>query len=82
MLLCDQCEREFHVDCIEQHFGQRLQRVPEGQWFCSPACTRVHEGLRKAVFMGKHAGGKIESGYSWQVSSQEKCYPRKPAAER
>jgi len=80
MLLCDQCEREFHVDCIEQHFGQHLTRVPEGQWFCSPACTRVHDGLQKAVFMGKHAGGKIESGYSWQVIrvDPQRAKPNKP----
>jgi len=51
MLLCDQCEREFHVDCIQSRFGQNLKKVPEGQWFCSPACTRWVAPYPEASFL-------------------------------
>jgi hypothetical protein len=37
---------------------------------------RIHDGLSKTVFMGKHAGGKIENGYSWQVNSYPSAFSR------
>jgi hypothetical protein len=35
MLLCDVCDRGFHIQCI----GMRRQRPPAGDWYCS-ACPR------------------------------------------
>ena len=36
ILLCDQCEREFHVGCLPQP----LTQVPQGRWYCSGECER------------------------------------------
>lgn len=30
VILCDQCEREFHVGCLRQHMGINLEGLPEG----------------------------------------------------
>ena len=30
VILCDQCEREFHVGCLRQHMGIHLEELPEG----------------------------------------------------
>lgn len=38
MLLCDQCEREYHVDCLQRFRTLTLDAVPQGKWFCSPTC--------------------------------------------
>ena len=35
VILCDQCEREFHVGCLRQHMGINLEELPEGELFFS-----------------------------------------------
>ena len=31
VILCDQCEREFHVGCLRQHMNINLEELPEGE---------------------------------------------------
>lgn len=49
VLLCDQCEREFHVGCLQDHGMQDLKELPEGKWFCCSGCNRINSVLQQLV---------------------------------
>ncbi|XP_078427656.1 uncharacterized protein LOC144700125 [Wolffia australiana] len=49
VLLCDQCEREFHVGCLKEHGMGDFKELPEGTWFCSPDCNRIHTALQRLL---------------------------------
>ena len=53
IIICDQCEREFHVDCLAASGRARLAGLPEGLWFCSPECHRISGSLRRVVAAGE-----------------------------
>jgi len=53
MMLCDQCEREFHVGCMSAAGMATLEGLPEGDWFCSAGCGKIHGILRKHVIAGQ-----------------------------
>ncbi|XP_077220691.1 uncharacterized protein LOC143854550 [Tasmannia lanceolata] len=50
VLLCDQCEKEFHVGCLKDHNMGNLKELPKGKWFCCADCSRIHAALQKLVF--------------------------------
>jgi hypothetical protein len=52
MMLCDQCEREFHVGCMSAAGMATLEGLPEGDWFCSAGCGKIHGILRRHVAAG------------------------------
>ncbi|MCO5567531.1 hypothetical protein L7F22_021225 [Adiantum nelumboides] len=52
VLLCDQCEREFHVGCLKEKDIDHLQEVPDGEWFCGMDCARIHNVLYDLVSSG------------------------------
>ncbi|KAG6637970.1 increased DNA methylation 1-like isoform X2 [Carya illinoinensis] len=52
ILLCDQCEMEFHVGCLRDHKMAYLRELPEGEWFCSVDCTRISSTLQKLLVRG------------------------------
>ncbi|KAF5473644.1 hypothetical protein F2P56_010245 [Juglans regia] len=52
ILLCDQCEMEFHVGCLRDHKMAYLKELPEGEWFCSVDCTRINSTLQKLLVRG------------------------------
>ena len=33
VILCDQCEREFHVGCLREHMSINLEEIPEGKLY-------------------------------------------------
>ncbi len=49
MLICDQCEREFHVKCIDE----KLTRLPKGDWFCCAGCRELHRNIRGLCEQGE-----------------------------
>ncbi|OAY38104.1 uncharacterized protein LOC110626469 isoform X2 [Manihot esculenta] len=53
VLLCDQCEREFHVGCLKDHNMEDLKELPKGNWFCCTDCNRIHSALEKLVARGE-----------------------------
>ena len=70
LLLCDHCDREYHMDCLQPP----LRSVPKGKWFC-PTCKK--KGMKmltgKAVAKqstsqkgkaGGSAGGSKKGGKS------------------
>jgi N-acetylglutamate synthase-like GNAT family acetyltransferase len=65
MLLCDHCEREFHVGCVAQRAGEApLTALPSGPWFCGAECARVHAALRDALAA---APTPLGGGYAVQL---------------
>lgn len=52
IILCDQCEMEFHVGCLKDHNMADLKELPEGAWFCSINCRRISSTLQKLLATG------------------------------
>ena len=51
IMICDQCEREYHVGCLEENGMGKLESLPEGDWFCDSRCGYIH-GHFKALVKG------------------------------
>lgn len=49
IMLCDQCEREFHVGCLKKCGKCELDAVPEGDWYCSEECERIRSLVSESV---------------------------------
>ncbi|KAL5743057.1 hypothetical protein ACOSP7_029789 [Xanthoceras sorbifolium] len=49
ILLCDQCEKEFHVGCLRKHKMADLRELPKGKWFCCMDCSRIHSILQNLL---------------------------------
>ncbi|XP_048236165.1 uncharacterized protein LOC8269385 isoform X2 [Ricinus communis] len=52
VILCDQCEREFHVGCLRDNGLCDLKEIPKDNWFCSNDCNRIYEALQNFVSSG------------------------------
>ncbi|KAI4364239.1 hypothetical protein MLD38_020359 [Melastoma candidum] len=52
IILCDQCEKEFHVGCLREHKIANLRELPQGDWFCSVDCSRIHSTLHDLIVRG------------------------------
>ncbi|XP_071720959.1 increased DNA methylation 1-like isoform X2 [Rutidosis leptorrhynchoides] len=48
-LVCDQCEKEYHIGCLWEQGIAQLQKLPSGKWFCSKDCSRLHNVLKACV---------------------------------
>ncbi|KAJ6309606.1 hypothetical protein OIU76_014529 [Salix suchowensis] len=53
VIICDQCEKEFHVGCLKEHQMQDLKELPTGKWFCCDGCEKIHSALQKLVIRGE-----------------------------
>ncbi|XP_030521033.1 uncharacterized protein LOC115734409 isoform X2 [Rhodamnia argentea] len=53
VIICDQCEKEFHVCCLRDHKVADLKELPEGNWFCCMDCERMHSALEEMVIQGE-----------------------------
>ncbi|KAF8395308.1 hypothetical protein HHK36_019251 [Tetracentron sinense] len=52
VILCDQCENEFHVGCLKDNKMADLKELPKGKWFCCAECSRIHSALQKLLVRG------------------------------
>ncbi|CAL5437544.1 unnamed protein product [Camellia sinensis] len=43
VMLCDQCEKEYHVGCLRDSGLCDLKELPRDKWFCCDDCNRIHE---------------------------------------
>ncbi|XP_072960252.1 uncharacterized protein [Typha angustifolia] len=70
VMYCDQCEREYHVGCLEKKRLQQLSCCPSGYWFCSDKCSKIFLHLQNLI--GKSNMTSVE-GLSWTIlrSSRE-----------
>ncbi|GKV10214.1 hypothetical protein SLEP1_g21612 [Rubroshorea leprosula] len=52
IILCDQCEKEYHIGCLRSYKMADLKELPEGKWFCCTDCNRIHTILQKLLDRG------------------------------
>lgn len=52
IMLCDQCEKEFHVGCLRKSGLCDLKELPRDKWFCCDDCNRIHMALHNSVSIG------------------------------
>ncbi|XWS66795.1 hypothetical protein CRYUN_Cryun05aG0231400 [Craigia yunnanensis] len=52
IILCDQCEKEYHIGCLRTHKMADLREIPRGKWFCCSDCSRIHSTLQKLLIRG------------------------------
>nr|KYP68613.1 hypothetical protein KK1_022246 [Cajanus cajan] len=53
VIICDQCEKEYHIVCLKNHNIQNLKELPKGNWFCSSNCNQIHTDLASLVARGE-----------------------------
>ncbi|KAL4559208.1 hypothetical protein LXL04_031342 [Taraxacum kok-saghyz] len=46
VIVCDQCEREYHIRCLREQKMADLEALPKGRWFCKEDCERIHYVLQ------------------------------------
>ncbi|XP_010192277.1 PREDICTED: bromodomain adjacent to zinc finger domain protein 1A, partial [Mesitornis unicolor] len=80
MVLCDDCDRGYHIYCIRP----KLKVVPEGDWFC-PECRpkqrsrRLSSRQRPSVESDEETAEELEeeeeeANYNEMGQSEEECY--------
>ncbi|XP_057497970.1 uncharacterized protein LOC130782604 isoform X2 [Actinidia eriantha] len=52
VMLCDQCEREYHVGCLRDSGLCDLKELPKDKWFCCNDCNRIHVAVQNLVLVG------------------------------
>lgn len=52
VILCDQCEKEYHVGCLRDSGLCDLKEIPREKWFCCDGCSRIHVFLQSSVSTG------------------------------
>eukprot|EP00892_Ulva_mutabilis_P009747 jgi/Ulvmu1/7144/UM034_0050.1 len=82
VLVCESCEREYHVGCLREAGLCNLTQLPKGDWFCSRQC----QCIRNAV-IEKHMAGPWSvpasqgEGYTVQLVMGSRT-PKPPRARR
>ncbi|KAL8492647.1 hypothetical protein ACS0TY_024005 [Phlomoides rotata] len=49
VILCDQCEKEYHVGCLKNCKLADLKKLPNGKWFCSTSCKWIYSALQNLL---------------------------------
>ncbi|KAL5660455.1 hypothetical protein ACJX0J_027580, partial [Zea mays] len=52
VILCDQCEKEYHVGCLQSQWQVELKELPEEEWFCCSSCSETRSSLDKIISDG------------------------------
>lgn len=52
VIICDQCEKEYHVGCLKEHNIEDLKELPTGKWFCCTECSNIHSALDNILAVG------------------------------
>ncbi|KAL2509406.1 Acyl-CoA N-acyltransferase with RING/FYVE/PHD-type zinc finger domain [Forsythia ovata] len=77
VILCDQCEKEYHVGCLRESGLCDLKELPEDKWFCCDECHKIYVALQNFASSGpevipapvlaalatKHAERGLSDGY-------------------
>ncbi|RHN60619.1 putative histone acetyltransferase chromatin regulator PHD family [Medicago truncatula] len=53
VMICKQCEKEFHVECLKDHNMANLVELPKDKWFCGIDCDDIHMKLQKLMARGE-----------------------------
>ncbi|KAL0344557.1 UNVERIFIED_CONTAM: Chromodomain-helicase-DNA-binding protein 4 [Sesamum radiatum] len=52
VIICDQCEKEYHVGCLRESGLCDLKELPEDKWFCCDDCYKIFETLQNLASGG------------------------------
>ncbi|CAL0321349.1 unnamed protein product [Lupinus luteus] len=52
VIICDQCEKEYHVGCLWDIGLCELEELPKDKWFCCDDCNRIYLALKNSVSAG------------------------------
>ncbi|XP_071734792.1 uncharacterized protein [Rutidosis leptorrhynchoides] len=52
IMLCDQCEKEYHVGCLRESGACDLKALPSDKWFCCDHCNMIHDAIQDVVING------------------------------
>ncbi|KAL8509539.1 hypothetical protein ACS0TY_016668 [Phlomoides rotata] len=52
VILCDQCEKEYHVGCLKNCKLADRKKLPNGKWFCSTSCKWIYSALQNLLNAG------------------------------
>ncbi|WOL13292.1 hypothetical protein Cni_G22061 [Canna indica] len=52
VMICDQCEKEYHVGCLREQNMADLKKLPDGEWFCCTDCNRIWNALQEFLRHG------------------------------
>ncbi|KAI3447667.1 hypothetical protein Pfo_004332 [Paulownia fortunei] len=52
VIICDQCEKEYHVGCLRETGLCDLKELPEDKWFCRDDCYKIFEALQNLACGG------------------------------
>lgn len=52
VILCDQCEKEYHVGCLRDNGMCDLKEIPQDKWLCCDDCNRIYLALQNSVSSG------------------------------
>lgn len=52
VIICDQCEKEYHVGCLRESEMCDLKELPEDKWFCCDDCYKIFEALQNLASSG------------------------------
>ncbi|KAK8467815.1 hypothetical protein PHAVU_007G157900 [Phaseolus vulgaris] len=52
VIICDQCEKEYHVGCLRDIGLCELEELPKDKWFCCSDCNRIYVALQNSVTAG------------------------------
>ncbi|KAL0327847.1 UNVERIFIED_CONTAM: Increased DNA methylation 1 [Sesamum calycinum] len=53
IIICDQCEKEYHVGCLKEQNMDDLKELPEGDLFCCRPCNNINSALQKLIGDGE-----------------------------
>ncbi|XP_073311020.1 increased DNA methylation 1-like [Primulina huaijiensis] len=53
VIICDQCEKEYHVGCLRENKIDDLKELPEKEWFCCTECLTTNSTLQKLISDGE-----------------------------
>ncbi|CAI9780731.1 unnamed protein product [Fraxinus pennsylvanica] len=49
VIICDQCEKDYHVGCLREQKMDDLKELPKDKWFCCTSCRSIHSALQDLV---------------------------------
>ncbi|XP_073140611.1 uncharacterized protein [Henckelia pumila] len=90
VILCDQCEKEYHVGCLRERGMCDLKELPNDKWFCCDDCDKIFSTLQlltssgpeviptsvSATIFRKHAAvGLNNIALQWQILSGKSRQP-------
>ncbi|KAL2507477.1 Acyl-CoA N-acyltransferase with RING/FYVE/PHD-type zinc finger domain [Forsythia ovata] len=53
VIICDQCEKDYHVGCLREQKIDDLKELPKDKWFCCTPCSNIHSALQNLVIDGE-----------------------------